>query len=95
VTLIECLRLVFGRDLAIYLGRVSTFMSRSTSPEKNRCIIVQIFDFGREPVTVRAEDKVYNGLFLAWREKLLLDRFIMTCSSSVLAMPLSSIGEGR
>jgi len=57
--------------------------------------MVQIFDFGREPVTVRAEDKVYDGLFLAWREKLLLDCFVMTCPSSVVAMPLSSIGKGR
>jgi hypothetical protein len=57
--------------------------------------MVQILDFGREPVTVRAEDKVYDRLFFAWREKLLLDRFITTCPSSIVAMPLSSIGKGR
>ena len=57
--------------------------------------MVQIFDFGREPVAVRSEDEVYDGLFLAWREQLLLDRFVTACSSSVVAMPLSSVGKGR
>jgi hypothetical protein len=57
--------------------------------------MVQIFDFGRKPVAVRSEDEVYDGLFLAWREQLLLDRFVTACSSSVVAMPLSSVGEGR
>lgn len=79
----------------MYLGRGSTFTSRSTSPEKNRCIMVQVLDFGREPVTVRPEDEVYDGLFLAWCEKLLLDRFVTTCPSSIVAMPLNSIGKGE
>jgi hypothetical protein len=57
--------------------------------------MVQIFYFGRESVAVRSEDEVYDGLFLAWREQLLLDRFVTACSSSVVAMPLSSVGEGR
>jgi len=57
--------------------------------------MVQIFDFGREPVPVRAEDEVYDGLFLAWRERLLLDGFVTTCPSSVVAMPLTSIGKVR
>ena len=57
--------------------------------------MVQILDFGREPVTVRAEDEIYDGLFLAWRKKLLLDRFLPTCPSSVIAMPLGSVGKGE
>jgi hypothetical protein len=57
--------------------------------------MVQILDFGREPVAVRSEDEVYDGLFLAWREKLLLDGFVTTCPSSVVAMPLSSVGKER
>jgi hypothetical protein len=57
--------------------------------------MVQIFDPGREPVAVRSEDEVYDGLFLAWREQLLLDSFITACSSSVVAMPLGRVGKGR
>jgi len=57
--------------------------------------MVQILDFGRDPVAVRPEDEVYDGLFLAWREKLLLDGFVTTCPSSVVAMPLSSVRKGR
>jgi hypothetical protein len=57
--------------------------------------MVQIFDPGREPVAVRSEDEVYDGLFLAWREQLLLDRFVTACSSSVVAMPLGRVGKGR
>jgi hypothetical protein len=57
--------------------------------------MVEILDSGKETVAVHLEDKVYDGLFLVWREQLLLDRFITACSSSVVAMSLSSIGKGR
>jgi hypothetical protein len=57
--------------------------------------MVQIFDSCREYVEVRSEDEVYDGLFRTWREQLLLDSFVTTCPSFVIAMPLGSIGEGR
>ena len=78
----------------MYLGRGSTFTLWSTSPEKDRCIMVQIFDSCREPIAVGSEDEVYDGLFLTWREQLLLDSFVTACPSSVVAMPLGSIGKG-
>jgi hypothetical protein len=57
--------------------------------------MVQILDSCREPVTVRSEDEVYDGLFLAWSKQLLLDSFVAACPSSVVAMPLGSVGKGR
>jgi hypothetical protein len=60
----------------------------STSSEKDRCIMVQIFDSCKEPVAVR-------GLSLTGREKLLLGGFIAVCSSTVVAMHLCSARKGR
>jgi hypothetical protein len=42
------------------------------------------------------EDReVYDGLFLTWHEQLLLGSFVAACPSSVVAMPLGSVGKGR
>lgn len=57
--------------------------------------MVQILDSCREPVTVRSEDKVYDGMFLTLREQLLLDGLLMARLSSVVAMPLGRIGNWR
>jgi hypothetical protein len=76
-----------------YLRRGSAFTLWSTSSEKYRCITAQILDSCRVPITIRSEDKVYNGLFLMWREQLLLDRLVLSCLSSVIAMPLGGRGK--
>ena len=78
-----------------YLGRSSTLTLWSTSSEKDRCIPAQILDSCRVPITIRSKDKVYNGLFLMWREQLLLDRLVLSCLSSVIAMPLGGRGKRR
>jgi hypothetical protein len=70
-------------------------MLSSTFPEKDGCITAQILDSRREPVTVRSEDEVYDGLFLMWRGQLLLNGLVMACLSSMVAMPLNRIGKGR
>jgi hypothetical protein len=59
------------------------------------CITAQILDSCRVPITIRSEDKFYNGLFLMWREQLLLNRLVLSCLSSVTAMPLSGRGNRR
>ena len=71
-----------------YLRRGSAFTLWSTSSKKDRCITAQILDSCRVLITIRAEDKIYNGLFLMWGEQLLLDRLVLLCLSSVIAMPL-------
>jgi hypothetical protein len=57
--------------------------------------MVQIFDPCRETIAVRSEDEVYDGLFLTWREQLLLDSFVASGTSTVVTMPLGSIGKVR
>lgn len=62
---------------------------------EDRCITAQILHSCRKPVAVCSEDEVYDGMFLTWREQLLLDGFVTACLSSVVAMPLSGRGKGE
>jgi len=78
-----------------YLRLGSRFTSWSTSSEMDRRITAQILDSRRVPITIRSEDKVYNGLFLMLREQLLLDRLVLLYLSSVIAMPLGGRGKRR
>ena len=64
-------------------------------PGEDRCIMVQILDFGRERITIRAEDESYDKLFFFRRGKLLLVRFITTYPLSVVAMVLRCIEKER
>ena len=50
---------------------------------------------GRQPVAIRSKGEVHDGLFFVWRKKLLLDRFVATCSSPVVATPLGRIRKLR
>ena len=63
---------------SLYVGKCSAFTFWSMYWKKNRCIVMQILHCGREPVTVRLKNEVYDDMFLARREKLLLSIFVTT-----------------
>jgi hypothetical protein len=47
------------------------------------------------PMFSQRQDAGYDGLFLTWPEQLLLDCFVASGTSTVVTMPLGSIGKVR
>lgn len=88
------LRICYVLDIRARYRTSSGATAAHKSDQHARCIMVQILNSCRIPVSVRSEDMIYDRLLFTGSEQLLLDRLIFKRLSAMVTVPFRRRGQG-